>query len=403
MGILDDTLQRWGVGLLNGGALPAPPVAPPAPFGFAPTTDDMIRQARLQLANQQQNPPPVGDVTPWAPPWIDLGGDHPTGGTAWGNKAADIASKVAYGLMKNAVIGLVTLPKRAFDASHESFAHTFGPGPATISDSDPPWHDPLPAIAAETALTMTGGAGPFAAEANALQAGLRHPFAKDFPNVVVQQPANSSVRIMSHPDYAAAKRGNDAAAARVVFDSLDNRAMDRLQGLIGSRRPTVVPVQASEAGGRNALPVLYARELAERFGLPVDTDIVQANRAFRTGAGADYRMRHRTEFQGAVQPGTDHLLVDDAVTMGGTLADLHSHIIGNHGKVVGATTLMAAPHSHILAPGQATLARLRDKLPQLEPWWKATYGHGLEGLTDSEARHLATFNSTDAIRDRLAP
>jgi hypothetical protein len=80
-----------------------------------------------------------------------------------------------------------------------------------------------------------------------------------------------------------------------------------------------------------------------------------------------------------------------------------SHIAGNNGKAIGATTLMAAPYSHILAPRPATLARLRDKLPQLEPWWKATYGYGLEGVTDSEARYLATFNSTDAIRDRLTP
>jgi hypothetical protein len=72
------------------------------------------------------------------------------------------------------------------------------------------------------------------------------------------------------------------------------------------------------------------------------------------------------------------------------------------GKVLGATTLMAGPFSHILAPTRTTLERLRDKLPQLEPWWKATYGHGFEGLTDSEAKYLASLNSTDAIRDRLA-
>jgi hypothetical protein len=161
------------LGLLNGGTLPAPSVTPPAPFGFAPTTDDMIQRARAQLAAQQRNPPPVGDIGPWAPPWIDLGGDHPTGGTAWGNKAADVASKVAYGLMRNAVTGLVTLPKRLFDAERESFEHTYGPGPATISDSDPPWQDPLPAVAAETALMMVGGAGGMPGEINALRSGAK--------------------------------------------------------------------------------------------------------------------------------------------------------------------------------------------------------------------------------------
>jgi hypothetical protein len=251
-------------------------------------------------------------------------------------------------------------------------------------------------------MPMMDGASPVPAESNALRAGLRYPFSKNFPNVVVQQPASSALRINSHPDYAAAKSGDAVAAAQVVLDSIDDRAMDRLHALIGSRRPTVVPVQAIEAGGYNALPVLYARELAERLALPVETGMVQANRAFRTGEGAAYRMRNRAEFDGPVKPGIDYLLVDDAVTMGGTLADLHSHIAGHDGNVIGATTLMAGPDSHTLAPGRATLARLRDKLPQLEPWWKATHGWGFEGLTDSEAKYLARFDSTDAIRDRLA-
>jgi hypothetical protein len=89
--------------------------------------------------------------------------------------------------------------------------------------------------------------------------------------------------------------------------------------------------------------------------------------------------------------------------MGGTLADLYSHIAGANGKVVGATTLMAVPNSHILPPTRQTLAGWRDKLPQLEPWWISQYGHGFEGLTESEARYLASFNATDAVRDRLAP
>src|SRR3954453_15315060 len=71
MGLLDDTLQRWGLGLLNGGVAPMPTTAAqPAPFGFAPgpaaspTAEDMIRQARAQLAEQQRSPPPIADIGP---------------------------------------------------------------------------------------------------------------------------------------------------------------------------------------------------------------------------------------------------------------------------------------------------------------------------------------------------
>jgi hypothetical protein len=255
---------------------------------------------------------------------------------------------------------------------------------------------------ADLALLLTGGPGAVPAEANSLRPGLRVPFRDNFPQVVVQRPPNSPMRITEHPDYTAAKAGDTRAAMRVVDDAIDERAMAKLQKLIGDRRPTVVPVHAEEASGRNALPRVYAHELAGTLGLPVDNEIMQANRAFRTGEGAAYRMQNGAEFDGNVQPGADHLLADDAVTMGGTLADLHSHIAVGGGNVLGATTLMAGRFSHILAPTRTTLARLRDKLPQLEPWWKATYGHGFEGLTDSEAKYLTGFGSTDAVRDRIA-
>jgi hypothetical protein len=101
-----------------------------ADIGSKPTADNMIQQARWLLANQRQNPPlpDVGEAL------IGDGGQF-SRGTAWGNKAADIGSRLAYGAMK----GFVTLLQRAIDASRESFEHTFGPGPATMSDSDAPW------------------------------------------------------------------------------------------------------------------------------------------------------------------------------------------------------------------------------------------------------------------------
>ena len=57
---------------------------------------------------------------------------------------------------------------------------------------------------------------------------------------------------------------------------------------------------------------------------------------------------------------------------------------------------------HILAPTRKTIAALREKLPSLEPWWRKTFGHGFEALTESELNALHRYNSTDAVRDRLA-
>jgi hypothetical protein len=82
MGILDDRLQRWGLGLLNGA--PIPTAVHAAPFGFAPMADGMMPL----LANQRQNPPlsNVGE------PLIG-DADQFSRDTAWGNGAAVIGSK----------------------------------------------------------------------------------------------------------------------------------------------------------------------------------------------------------------------------------------------------------------------------------------------------------------------
>jgi len=230
----------------------------------------------------------------------------------------------------------------------------------------------------------------------------RVPFDPKFPNVIVQQPANSPIRLADHPDYEAAKAGDSEAAARVVVDSIDERAVEKVRQLIGERKPLIVPVHAEEAAGRNRLPVAYARELADRLGLEGKLDIVQANRPHRTGADAASRLVNRAEFAGPVNAGREYFLVDDAVTQGGTLADLRSYIESQGGKVIGSSTLMGAPLSHILAPTRKTIAALREKLPGLEPWWRETFGHGFEALTESELHALHRFNSTDSVRDRLA-
>jgi len=109
---------------------------------------------------------PAG-MTDIGPPLIGDGGQlFP--GTAWGRKAADIGSQLAY----RYIHGLLTLPQRAIEAAQQSAEHDFGPGPAAISDSDPPWQDPLIPVAVEIALATMGGAGAVPARANTRRAGL---------------------------------------------------------------------------------------------------------------------------------------------------------------------------------------------------------------------------------------
>lgn len=86
-----------------------------------------------------------------------FGGAQFSKGFDWANKAADIGSKMVYGAME----GLVTLPKRAIEASERNVEHFGEEG-----------YQPEVGPAVETALNMVGGAGVVPAEANALRTGL---------------------------------------------------------------------------------------------------------------------------------------------------------------------------------------------------------------------------------------
>ncbi len=228
----------------------------------------------------------------------------------------------------------------------------------------------------------------------------RVPFPPGFPDVVVQQPWGLA-RPVGHPDYVAAKAGDTDAAFRFVQDVVTLEKVGEVRAMVGDRQPVIVPVHAEEASGRNKLPLAYAEELGEQLGLPVDDQIVQANRPQRTGKSNLYRMQNAVAFDGDVRPGQDYLMVDDHVSQGGTLAGLRSYIEQRGGHVVGATSLTAIPDGQMLAPSNATLAALRARLPGIDAFWQETQGYDIDGLTEHEPRYLARYNSLDALRNQL--
>jgi hypothetical protein len=99
----------------------------------------------------------------------------------------------------------------------------------------------------------------------------------------------------------------------------------------------------------------------------------------------------------------DHILVEDFVGQGGTLANLRGHILRHGGDSVGATVLTGKLHSTQLTLSASTLGELRRKHgPELERWWRDRFGHGFDSLTESEARYLARTPDAERIRDRVA-
>lgn len=232
----------------------------------------------------------------------------------------------------------------------------------------------------------------------------RRGWEADFPDVVT---AHRPGRLSAHADYAAAKAGDDTAALRVARDVITPAFVEDVRAALpeGSK-PLVVAVQSQEATGNNRIPRMAAEVLAQRLGLQVSEDIVQAAKVNRSAGDALHRLANQPPFTGKVEKGRDYVLIDDTLTQGGTLAQLKTHIEDNGGKVVLATALTGKDYSRKIALNSQSLADVRERFGSIEPWWRDQFGYGFEGLTESEARTILTLDKgrldADALRDRVA-
>lgn len=199
------------------------------------SADDMIQQARTQLESQLQrlaisDAPIPGDTNAAMP-------------EVYQPRAVRLGA-----MLTRAATGLATLPQRAIEAAKISAAHNYGPSPEVMSDSDAPFVDPLPAVAAETALIIGGipkslsnpshlVAGSVARDADLLasrSAGMYNPsvksprpFAADYPagaSGEVRTPLTKDIegRPLGAPFIAGRKvvGGSDEAISPAQYDAL---------------------------------------------------------------------------------------------------------------------------------------------------------------------------------------
>jgi hypothetical protein len=223
------------------------------------------------------------------------------------------------------------------------------------------------------------------------------------PDVFIHQPWDSQTPIGRHPAYKAAKSGDPDAAYRLVNDLISTAQVERIERALAGREATIAAVHAEEEHGRNQIPQVFGLALGERLGLPVDCEIVQANRPMKTGRDAIHRLLHRVAFDGPVEPGMSYLIADDFLTMGGTLADLRAYIELGGGKAILASTLGAERDSGPLASTVEQIARLKAIRPSIDHLWHEAFGYDIEGLTRSEAAFLLRNpEAVDKIGDRFA-
>jgi len=131
----------------------------------------------------------------------------------------------------------------------------------------------------------------------------------------------------------------------------------------------------------------------------VETEIVQVNRVFHTGADPMERLSLRPVFEGDVAAGAHYVLVDDVMSMGNTLAELANYIQEAGGQVVSVVVLVNAGRIKQLRPKRNVIHKIEERFP-----------HDIEkilgiipsALTANEADYIIGFRSADEIRNRLA-
>ena len=216
---------------------------------------------------------------------------------------------------------------------------------------------------------------------------LRVPW-NGFPEVVVH---SSIYKLKSLPDYFAAKRGNDRAAARIARTIVRPEKIDTPVDF-------VVPVIQVERGRYNAIPVALAPVLAKAIGARLWLNVCQINKVDHTSAVAQARLHSQPIFGGTAPPGKC-LICDDVVTYGATLANLRGFLVTAGADVVAATTIGAAYGSTKLAPEFSLLRGLQENYAQELESCTETIGFPSDCLTAREACFLAGMRTVEQIRN----
>ena len=146
-----------------------------------------------------------------------------------------------------------------------------------------------------------------------------------------------------------------------------------------------------------------AEALMDRLDLDVELGIIQGDKVGRTGTGADHRLAFNPMFEGDVKQGGKYLIVDDTLTMGGTIASLRGYVENRGGKVIGAFVMTAHEGALDLPVRASMLAAIENKHgPLMHQFWQETFGYGIDKLTQGEAGHLKSAKTIDEIRERIA-
>ena len=203
------------------------------------------------------------------------------------------------------------------------------------------------------------------------------PIPKD---IVVFSIFENDSHLKRHPDYRKAKAGNFRSALNLISDLVwpeINQHKDRF-----SKDSIFAAPFARESSGDNAIPQVMAEVFALVCGATADRGLVQITKVYHTGANPMERLALRPEFEGPVVSGANYVLLDDVVSLGGTLAELAHYIQINGGLVRDIAVIVNAGRNKSLSPDIKTLRILNERFGNeiIE-----IFGISINALTANEA------------------
>jgi len=243
---------------------------------------------------------------------------------------------------------------------------------------------------------------------------MRTPWPDDFPPVFVHVPWRSNnptqpPGLWDHPLYTPAKNLRDATAAIQLIDDIARD--DVIEDIVSSvfyygrgNEPIVIAPSPDLSEARNALAITYAEWLALELECTTEERVFQSKNVPRTELGAWARMAHDVEFYGEISDGADYIVVDDVMTLGGTLADLKGFIEHNGGRVICMSVLARGSGTNSrIALDSHTLAMIEYKFGNdIHDFCRNALGHETNCLTLPEAERLLECASIDSARAHLS-
>ncbi|WP_133122825.1 hypothetical protein [Zhengella mangrovi] len=239
----------------------------------------------------------------------------------------------------------------------------------------------------------------------------RMPWPEDFPDVFVngiwRSPDGSDYSgLWDHPLYQAAKGERDVdSAMRIIDDLAKEEVVDSLRGLAirCGKTPIVIAPSADIAETNNALAISYANWIGHELDWPVEERVFQDKTVSRDRQGGWFRLAHRASFYGQIDSATPYVIVDDVITMGGTMADLRSFIHRKGGSVIGMSAIASREGTDKqIRLGNDTLARLEEHYgSDFSSNCCELFGFPHECFTRDEGLRLLACKGYDSLRENI--